>query len=80
MSFATKAELAGLYIAAKEMVPLRHNLKYMVCPQPKMPLQNVNTNSIGINSFTTVSNRIKSMEMRLWWLRCRESQGQFQLY
>jgi hypothetical protein len=34
-SSAAEAELAGLYICAKEMVPLRDSLVEMGWPQPK---------------------------------------------
>ena len=65
MSSAAEADLAGLYISTKEMVPLCHILIDMVWPQPKTPLKTDNTIAVGVTNFTTVAKRIKSMEMSL---------------
>ena len=35
---------------------------------------------VCVKNFTTVAEGIKFMYMRLWWLICRKSQGQFILY
>eukprot|EP00804_Cyclotella_cryptica_P007026 CCRYP_007142-RA/>CCRYP_007142-RA protein AED:0.41 eAED:0.40 QI:0/0/0/0.5/1/1/2/0/156 len=79
-SSAAEAELAGLYICAKEMVPLRNSLKEMGWPQPKSPIQTDNTTALGVANKTIITKKIKSMDMRLWWLHCRKSQGQFHYY
>jgi hypothetical protein len=79
-SSAAEAELAGLYICAKEMVPLRNSLIEMGWPQPKSPIQTDNTTALGVANKTIITKKMKSMDMRLWWLRCRESQGQFRYY
>eukprot|EP00804_Cyclotella_cryptica_P022929 CCRYP_018759-RA/>CCRYP_018759-RA protein AED:0.35 eAED:0.34 QI:0/-1/0/1/-1/1/1/0/335 len=76
-SSAAEAELAGLYICAKEMVPLRNSLVEMGWPQPKSPIQTDNTTALGVANKIIITHKMKSMDMRLWWLRCRESQGQF---
>ena len=39
MSSAAEAELAALFMTAKEMVPLRQTLIEMGWPQPKSPIQ-----------------------------------------
>ena len=80
MSSAAEAELAGLFICAKEMVPLRQSLIAMGWPQPKSPIQTDNTTALGVANKTIIAKRMKSMDMRLWWLRCRESQGQFRYF
>ncbi len=80
MSSAAEAELAGLFICAKEMVPLRQSLIEMGWPQPKSPIQTDNTTALGVANKTIIAKRMKSMDMRLWWLRCRESQGQFRYF
>ena len=41
-SSAAEAKLAGLFVCAKEMVPLRNSLIEMGWPQPKSPIQTVN--------------------------------------
>eukprot|EP00804_Cyclotella_cryptica_P010879 CCRYP_008805-RA/>CCRYP_008805-RA protein AED:0.45 eAED:0.45 QI:0/-1/0/1/-1/1/1/0/127 len=77
MSSAAEAELAGLFICAKEMVPLRQSLIEMGWPQPKSHIQTDNTTALGVANKTIIDKKMKSMDMRLWWLRCHESQGQF---
>eukprot|EP00804_Cyclotella_cryptica_P006024 CCRYP_000276-RA/>CCRYP_000276-RA protein AED:0.08 eAED:0.08 QI:0/0/0/0.66/1/1/3/0/1069 len=79
-SSAAEAELAGLYICAKEMVPLRNSLEEMGWPQPKSPIQTNNTTALGVANKTIITKKMKSMDMRLWWPRCRESQGRFCCY
>ena len=80
MSSAAEAELAGLFICTKEMIPLRQSLIEMGWPQPKSPIQTDNTTALGVANKTIIAKRMKSMDMRLWWLRCRESQGQFRYF
>eukprot|EP00804_Cyclotella_cryptica_P010308 CCRYP_012223-RA/>CCRYP_012223-RA protein AED:0.11 eAED:0.15 QI:0/0/0/1/0/0.5/2/0/935 len=80
MSSAAEAELAGLFICAKEMIPLQQSLIEMGWPQPKSPIQTDNTTALGVANKTIIAKRMKSMDMRLWWLRCRESQGQFRYF
>eukprot|EP00804_Cyclotella_cryptica_P029094 CCRYP_005281-RA/>CCRYP_005281-RA protein AED:0.19 eAED:0.20 QI:0/0/0/0.71/0.16/0/7/0/1210 len=69
-SSAAEAELAGLYICAKEMAPLRNSLEEMGWPQPKSPIQTDNTTVLGVANKTIITKKMKSMDMRLWWLRC----------
>ena len=40
MSSAAEAELAGLFITAKSMAPMRETIIEMGWPQPKSPIQN----------------------------------------
>eukprot|EP00804_Cyclotella_cryptica_P014538 CCRYP_004830-RA/>CCRYP_004830-RA protein AED:0.09 eAED:0.09 QI:0/0/0/1/1/1/3/0/993 len=77
MSSATEAKLTGLFICAKEMIPLRQSLIEMGWPQPKSPIQTDNTTTHGVSNKTIITKKMKSMDMHLWWLRCRESQGHF---
>eukprot|EP00804_Cyclotella_cryptica_P007153 CCRYP_009708-RE/>CCRYP_009708-RE protein AED:0.45 eAED:0.45 QI:0/-1/0/1/-1/0/1/0/160 len=79
-SSAAESELAALFICAKEMVPLRQSLIEMGWPQPQSPIQTDNTTALGVANKTIIAKKMKSMDMRLWWLRCRESQGQFRYY
>ena len=79
-SSAAEAELAGLFICAKKMVPLRQSLVEMGWPQPKSPIQTDNTTALGVANKTIVTKKMKSMDMQLWWLRCRKSQGHFRYY
>ena len=80
MSSAAEAELAALFMTAKEMVPLRRTLVEMGWPQPKSPIQVDNTTAVGVTNKTLVPKQTKSMDMRFYWLRCRMAQGQFRVY
>ena len=62
------------------MIPLRNTLLEMGWPQPPSPVQCNNSTATGVTKKTTVNKMIKSMDMRLWWLRCRYSQEHFRYY
>jgi hypothetical protein len=68
MALAAEAELAALFIAAREMVPHRQTLIDMGWPQPRSPVQTDNSTAIGVTNKTIVPKRAKMMDMRLWWL------------
>ncbi len=74
MASAAKSELAALFITAQEMIPHRQTLIYMGWPQPKTPIQTDKSTAAGVTNNTIVPRRSKMMDMRFWWLRCRESQ------
>ena len=76
MSSAAKSELAGLYICAKEMVPLHQLLAKMGWPQPRSPIQCNNSTTIGVSNETITPCKTKSTDMQFHWLRCKDSQGQ----
>ncbi len=81
MSSAVEAELGSLYTTpAKEMVPLRQTLIKMGWPQPCTSIQTDNSTAAGIPNLTIIPCKTKSMDLRLWWLRCQESQQQFHYY
>ena len=77
---AAEAELSALFECAKAMVPLRQALTEMGWPQPPSPLQTDNSTADGVVNNTIVPKKLKSMDLRLHWLRCREAQGQFRFY
>ena len=54
MSSASEAELSGLFITAKAMVPLRKTLKEMKLTQPRSPIQTDNSTSNGFSNQTIV--------------------------
>jgi hypothetical protein len=54
-SSAAEAELAGLFVCAKEMVPLRNSLVEMGWPQPKSPIQTDNTTALGVANKTIIT-------------------------
>ena len=55
MSSAAEAELAGLFICAKSMVPLRNTLTEMGWPQPKSPIQTDNSTAVRVTNKTTIN-------------------------
>ena len=77
ISSATKAELTGLLIYSKDMVPLRQSLVEMVWPQPRSPVQTKNSTELGVANKTIFPKRTKSMGMHFHWLCCCESKGHF---
>ena len=80
MSSAAEAELGALFINCREAIPARHALEEMGHKQPPTPMQTDNTTALGIVSNNIASKRLKSMDMKLHWLRCRASQSQFRHY
>jgi hypothetical protein len=77
---AGEAELAALFKCAQEMVPLRNSLNEMEWIQPRSPIQVDNSTAVGYVNNTIIARRIKSLEMRLNWLKCRELQDQFRIF
>jgi hypothetical protein len=39
-----------------------------------------NSTAIGVTNLTIIPQKTKSIDLRLWWLCCRESQQQFRYY
>ena len=70
MSSAAKAELGALYTTTKEMIPLCQTLNKLGWPQPCTPIQMDNSTAVGVTNHTIVLQKNKSMDLRLWWLRC----------
>ena len=69
MSSAAEAELSGIFICAKVMIPLQNTLMEMGWPQTPSPVQCDNSTTIGVTNKNMVKNVLKSMDMRLWWIR-----------
>jgi hypothetical protein len=80
MSSVAGAKLGALYTTAKEMAPLCQTLIKMGWLQPFTPIQMNNSATISITNLTIAPQKTKSMDLRLWWLRCQESQQQFRYY
>ena len=49
-------------------------------PQSQKPIQTDNSTAVGFKNKTIVNKATKSADMKLWWLRDRESQEQFRYY
>ena len=80
MSSAAEAELAALFITARKCAEIRHTLLEMKWPQQPTPIQVDNTTAVGVVTNNIIPKQTKSMDMRLWWLRCRTNQKQFRPY
>ncbi len=80
MSSATAAELAGLYIMAREAVYIRIILAELGHKQPPTPLQTDNAMVDTVINGKIQPKRTKAMDMRFHWLRDRECQRQFRIY
>ena len=77
MSSASEAKLGAMLITAQEMVAMRKTLQVMKWPQPKPPLQKENSAAAGVLNNSIVPKKLKTMDLRLHWIRCRGAQVQF---
>jgi len=77
MLSATEAELAGLYIMAREAVYIRIILEELGHKQPPTPLQTDNAMADAIINGKIQPKRTKAMDMRFHWLQDHECQQQF---
>ena len=80
MTSATEAELAALYIMAREAVYIRIVLEELGHIQPPTPLQTDNAMADAVCNGKIQPKRTKAMDMRFHWLRDRECQQQFRIY
>ena len=80
MASATEAELAALFITAREAVYIRIILMELGHKQPATPLQTDNAMAEAITNGKVQPKRTKAMDMRFHWLRDRECQAQFRIY
>ena len=69
MSSATKAELAALYIMAREAVYIRIILEEMGHAQPPSPLQTDNAMAEAVTNGKVQPKHTKAMDMQLHWLQ-----------
>ena len=79
MSSAAEAELAGVFYNAKAATPTRITLVEMGHPQPPTKIETDNSTAVGIVNKTTKHKMSKAMDMKFYWLRCREAQKQFKV-
>ena len=80
MSSAAEGELGDLFINCREAIPARHTLETMGHEQLPTPMQTENTTAHGVVTNNIASKCLKSMDMKLHWLRCRIAQNQFRHY
>ena len=80
MSSAAEAEIAGLFMNAKYVVPIRQTLIEMGFPQPATKIKTDNSTANGFANKTIKQNRSKAIDMRFYWLQCQKQQEQFEFY
>ena len=80
MTSATEAELAALYIMAREAIYIRIVLEEMGHQQPPTPLQTDNAMADAVVNGKVQPKQTKAMDIRFHWLRDRECQEQFCIY
>jgi len=80
MSSAAEAELGALFINAKTAVSMRQTLIELGHPQPHTPMQTDNATAQALLTNKILPKKLKAMDMRFHWLRCRDAQGQFRYY
>ena len=80
MASASEAEVAVLFMNAREAMPLRQGLIKMGHPQPPTPMKTNNSTATGIINKAIKQKRSKAMDMRLYWLCDRVRQGMFDVY
>ena len=80
MSSASEADLGALFITAQEMVAMKNTLEEMKWPQSKSPIQTDNSAAAVVVNNNIFPRKLKTMDRRLHWLRCKEAQGRFWYY
>ena len=74
---ASEAEMGELFITAQEMAAMRNTQEEMKYTQSKPPIQTDNSAAAGVVNNIIVPRKLRTMERRIHWLRCREAQSQF---
>ena len=79
VSSAAEAEIAGIFMNAKEAVPIRKTLEEMGHPQGQTEIITDNLTACGILNKTCKQTRSKAIDMNYYWVRDRIAQKQFKL-
>ena len=69
MSLVVEAELCTLFVKFSKAIPSRIFLEEMGHKQEPKPMQTDNTTAFGVVNNNIVSQQLKSMDMRIKWLR-----------
>ena len=79
---AAEAESGALYFNCQEGVPIRNCLEALGHKQPEAgtPIQTDNTTAVGLAHDTLKQKRSKAFDMRFFWVRDRQEQGQYNVY
>ena len=79
MASAAESEVASLFMNAQEAVSTRTCLQEMGHPQPATKMKTDNMTAQGILTGTIKQKRSKAIDMRFYWLKDRQEQGQFDI-
>ena len=79
MASAAEAEVGSLFMNAQEAVSTRTCLIEMGHPQPPTKMETDNMTAKGILTGTIKQKRPKVIDMRFYWLKDRQEQGQFDI-
>ena len=76
MSSACEAKIGAMYMNVREAVPARKTLEEIGCPQPRTSMQTDNSAAHSVVTTNIQPRRTKTIDMRFYWLRCRDTRGQ----
>ena len=65
MASAAEAEMAALFITAKNKIPLHNTIIEKGWPQPQTPIQTDNSTTVGFTNKIIVNKATKSSDMKL---------------
>ena len=80
MSSVAEAEIGAMYVNAREAVPARKILDKMGHRQPQTPMQTDNLAAHSVVTNNVQPKCTKAMDIHLYWLHLRDTQGQFRYY
>jgi hypothetical protein len=79
MASASESEVGSLFMNGQEAISSRNCLIDMGHPQPATKMITDNNTAEGIIKGTIKQKRSKSIDMRFYWLKDRQEQGQFNI-
>ena len=79
VSSAAEAEIAAVFMNAKEAVPIKQTLEEMGHPQPPTEITTNNQTAHGILNKTCKQTRSKAINMNYYWVRDWIQDNQFKL-
>ena len=80
VSSAAESESGSLFFNGQHGVPMRRCLEEMGHPQPATPIQTDNSTAFGIAHDSIKQKRSQAFDMRFFWIRDRQEQGQYNVY
>ena len=80
MASAAEAEIAALFMNARNLLPLRTTCAELGHPHPPTPMRTDNNIAKDIINGIFKQDRSKAIDMRFYWLGDRFKQGQFKVY